>query len=97
MGTPVILWKWLEDVLTWLKDLFVYIPLKIWQSVLDALAGLIEAIPVPAFMENLSSLVGALDPGIAYFVGPLNLGIGISMMLSAYVIRFLIRRLPVVG
>lgn len=93
----VILWKWLEDTLTWLRDLILYAPLKVWEGILDGLASLIESIPVPDFMQNLGSLFSSIDPGIAYFLSPLNLGIGVSMVLSAYVIRFIIRRLPVVG
>lgn len=93
----VVLWKWLEDVLAWLKDLLLYIPLKVWQGMLDSLAGLLEAIPVPSFMSNLGSLFASIDPGIAFFVNGLHLATGATMILSAYVIRFLIRRIPVVG
>jgi hypothetical protein len=93
----VILWKWLEDVLAWLKELLLYIPLKVLQGVLDAAASLIEAIPVPSFMANLGDLFAGISPGMAYFVNDLHLGAGVTMVLSAYVIRFLIRRLPVVG
>lgn len=91
------MWKWLADVLEWLKELLLFIPLQVWDGILSALATLLEAIPVPAFMENLGSLFGGIDPGIAFFLSSLNFGVGVSMVLSAYVIRFIIRRLPVVG
>jgi hypothetical protein len=97
MLQPVIIWKWLADVLEWLKELLLYLPLHVWDGLLDGLASLVEAIPVPAFMQNLGSLFAGLSPGIAYFLSPLSLGTGVSMVLSAYAIRFLIRRIPLIG
>lgn len=97
MNSPIILWKWLEDVLVWLKELLLWIPLKVWDGLLDALAGVVEAIPVPSFMENLDSFFASIPSGVAFFLGGLNLGTCVSMIIAAYVIRFLIRRLPVIG
>lgn len=97
MPQPTILWKWLEDVLQWLYDVLLFIPLKVWEGLLSGLASLIEAIPVPGFMQNLGSYVAGIDPGIAFFLSSMNFGTGIAMILGAYAIRFVIRRIPVVG
>lgn len=87
----------LSRALAFLVDLLLWVPHKLYALVLDALASVLEAIPVPEFMENLGSLVAGLDPAIAYFAAPLQLGTGMTWVFSAMVLRFLIRRIPVIG
>lgn len=89
--------EFLQRILEWVVELLLWWPRKMWELILDGLAGLIEAIPVPEFMTNLGSLFGGLDPGIAFFLQDLQLGAGVGMVLGAYAIRFLIRRIPLIG
>lgn len=89
--------KFLEEIIAWLKDLLLWVPQKLYALVLDGLATVVEAIPVPDFMTSLGSWIGALDPGIAYFAAPLQFGTGMSIVFGALVLRFLIRRIPVIG
>jgi hypothetical protein len=89
--------QWLDDFADWLKEVLLWIPRKLWELVLDGLATLIEAIPVPTFMENLGDLFAGLSPAIGYFVQPLEVETGISFIIIASIIRFAIRRIPVVG
>lgn len=86
-----------KEVLRWLKDLLLWLPRKMWQLFTDGLATIIEAIPVPDFMENLGNLFAAIPSGVAYFLAPMHLGAGVTIVLSAYVIRFVIRRIPLIG
>lgn len=46
---------------------------------------------------DLSSAFGSLSPSVWFFLDFFNLGVGVPMLLSAGVTRFLIRRLPVIG
>lgn len=87
----------LSRFLDWLLDLFLWLPRKLWELFLDGLAAFIEWIPVPDFMTDLGSLFASLDPGILYFAQAMELGAGVTMILGAAVIRFVIRRIPVVG
>lgn len=87
----------LKEFAEWLLDALLYVPRKVWEMLLDGLAGLIEAIPVPDFMQNLSSLFASMPSGVAYFASALQLGTGVTIILSALVIRFVIRRIPVIG
>lgn len=91
------MWDFISDALAWLYDAFLWIPRKLWELILDGLATLLEAIPVPSFMSNLESFAGGIDPGIAYFAEPLMISTGVTFVLLAYVIRFVIRRIPVIG
>ena len=47
--------------------------------------------------EGLDSAFGGLPAGVWFFVDFFALGYGLPLIISAYVARFLIRRLPVIG
>ncbi|MEM8684360.1 MAG: DUF2523 family protein [Pseudomonadota bacterium] len=89
--------QFLEQILVWFKELMLWIPRKLAELILDGLAALIEAIPVPGFLQNASGFLGAIDPNVAYFLEGFAFAEGLSIILSAYVLRFLIRRIPLVG
>lgn len=89
--------EFLQRILEWIVDLLLWVPRKIWEAALDGLATLIESIPVPTFMENLGNWVAGIDPAIAYFGGALQLGTGMTFVVLAWVIRFAIRRIPLIG
>jgi hypothetical protein len=68
----------------WLLELF-----------LDAGAYLVELIPVPAFLMNITPV--NIPSGVVFMLGPFALEYGIGIMVAAYTARFIVRRLPVVG
>lgn len=73
--------------------------------VMTALFGLMEfLVPkvigwVAPFISggSLTSAFSVLPAGVWYFLDFFNLAFGVPLILSAYVARFLIRRLPVIG
>lgn len=89
--------EFLQRILDWLIELVLWWPRKMYELALDGLASIFEAIPVPSFMADLGSFVSGLDPGVAFFLADLQIGAGLAMLISAYVIRFVIRRIPLVG
>lgn len=46
---------------------------------------------------SLSSAFGGLDSGVWFFLDFFGLSFGVPLLISAWVARFLIRRLPVIG
>lgn len=46
---------------------------------------------------GLTSVFAALPPGIWYFLDIFQISYGLPLIISAWVSRFLIRRLPVIG
>lgn len=72
---------WFKEMLYWLMGL---------------LASILELIPVPDWVDDADSL-GHLSSDIAFYVAPMQLGEGIGIILTAYTIRFIIRRIPVIG
>ena len=48
-------------------------------------------------LNGIPSLVSALPESIRYFIGVFRLDTGLPILVAAYLTRFFIRRLPVVG
>ena len=76
-------------------EILFYIPSVIWQRILDALAFLLENIPVPADLAAGIDWSALAD--MAYFFDVFGVETGLGLVAGAYTIRFLIRRIPVIG
>jgi len=85
----------MQELLDFLLELLLWIPRKIYQLLLEGMLALFNWIPVPAWAEDLN--LDWVPSGMAYFLEPFNVAWGLTCITSAYLIRFLIRRLPVVG
>jgi hypothetical protein len=87
----------LEDAFTWLLDLLIYIPKKAFEGMMGAFAGVIAAIPAPDFVTNLPALFAAIPEPMRWGFGVAQVGAGLTMVGSAYLLRFIIRRIPFIG
>lgn len=54
-------------------------------------------VPLLPGASSLTNAFAAQTPGVWYFLDLFKVGFGISACLSAFVLRFIIRRLPVIG
>ncbi len=85
-----------QPALTWFKDVFLWIPKKVWAEVLDGLATAIEAIPVPdAFAPG--NIWAGIAGDVGFFLGVCEFPAGVALIVGAYAFRFLVRRIPFVG
>ena len=82
---------WLGWVVEEIKALFSWL----WESILMALISLLSYIPVPDWLSSANTT--SLPSSVGWMVGLFELQFGLSVIVSAYVARFLIRRLPFVG
>jgi len=87
----------LSDFAEWLLDVLLFIPKQVWEWLLEAVAAMINAIPVPDWIQDVGAVFAAIPADVIWFLDPFRLGLGLSLIGTAYTIRFLIRRLPVVG
>lgn len=91
----------IADALTgfgkWLLEVLLWVPRKLWAELLDVFAAMFEAMPVPDFIAQAQGYFNAIPPGVLFFANFFALGEGITMVLGAYVLRFLIRRIPFIG
>lgn len=72
--------------------------------IFTAIALLVAALAVAVFNElvnidlfGFSNMLSSLPDGILYFLDVFQFAVGIPMLLGAFVARFTIRRLPVIG
>lgn len=94
-GWFATLFGWLQDAWGWVVDFFTWLGMSIFSGVVKAVTVVLAAIPVPDWFQNID--FSGVPPAVAYFGEPFRFGTGIGIMVSAYTIRFLIRRIPVIG
>lgn len=87
----------MQDFLNAIYDMLMYVPLKLYELLLGGLSAVLAAIPVPDWAVNVGSYAGSISTNVMYFIAPFNIGTGLAIMMSAYGIRFLIRRIPFIG
>lgn len=90
------LMEYLEEFFAWLVDMLLWLPLQIWDILQGLAATVIEAIPVPAWLTS-GDPFAAIPDSVAYFLPAFQIPEGLAIIVGAFVIRFTIRRLPLVG
>jgi hypothetical protein len=67
----------------------------LYQNFLDAASTLINAIPVPDFLMNVTTIT--IPNSVSFFLSPFSLEYGVGIIVSAYIARFIVRRIPIIG
>jgi len=81
---------WLE----WLTNELRLVLIGLYTSILESITDLLSAIPAPDFLiHNMPSL----PPSIIFWANFFMLHYGLGLVVSAYMLRFLVRRLPIIG
>lgn len=93
--------EWLLElagvVLEWMLEAWLWVMTKVWQLLLEGLASLIESIPVPSFMQQAGSFWGGIPSNVVYFFQFFAVAEGLAMVTTALALRFLLRRIPLIG
>lgn len=87
----------IETVLQWIYDFFLWLGQKIFAAILEGLATFLDAIPVPGFFNDAANFFNNIPASVLFFLNLFAVGEGIAMITAALVIRFLIRRIPIIG
>lgn len=88
--------NFIGEILVWLLDAAFWVIHEAYKLLLEGLLHVLNSIPVPDFLTGPSPFA-SLDPGIVFFLEPLNLEQVIAILITALICRFVIRRIPVVG
>ncbi len=88
---------WINDILAWFVDWAEWIPKKIYSAVMDGIASFINAIPVPSFMQDAAGAFAGIPSTVMYFASAFQLAFGVKVVLAALVLRFILRRIPLIG
>lgn len=94
----------LLSVIDWFFDLIQWIPKEFFSVVMDGLGeGLLYAgdmVCVSACVDAVNGIGASLSrvPDIVTYAFPyIHLSTGVELIICAYIVRFVIRRLPIVG
>lgn len=89
--TPVLSWIFREVVVKFIVFASVFALVALFVPKVVSLLG--------SFLNTggLTSAFSAVSPGVWYFLDFFQLGYGVPLLISAWVSRFLIRRMPVIG
>jgi hypothetical protein len=68
---------------------------ELYYSLLQSLVDLFHMIPVPDFMAEPMSF--SLPESIVFWLGLFQVATGCAMVVSAYLARFILRRIPLIG
>lgn len=91
------LFEWLGDAYDAFIDFLKNLPEWTFSKLVDGFISYFEAIPVPEFFNQAASAFSGIPPEVVYFAQPLHIGTGVTMVLGAYWLRFIVRRLPFFG
>ncbi len=81
----------------WLMDLLLWIPKKLFELIMDVFASLFEALPVPDFIIRASDAFSGISGNVLFFASKFAIAEGLAIYIGALILRFIIRRLPLIG
>ncbi|TWH71296.1 uncharacterized protein DUF2523 [Azomonas agilis] len=73
------------------------LPLYVFDWIANGIIWFFNQLPVPDFFDKASYAFSNIPEGVVFFAQALQIKEGISMVLSAYLLRFVIRRIPIIG
>ncbi|MDY0205105.1 MAG: DUF2523 family protein [Pseudomonas sp.] len=91
------LFDWLNDAYDAFIDFFKQLPAWIFENLVDDFVSFFNKIPVPDFFATAANAFGNIPESVVYFAQPFHIGTGVTMVLGAYFLRFIIRRIPLFG
>ena len=89
--------SWFSELWNSIVEFFTDLPLVILDSFLSAIAAVLEAIPVPDFLQTgLSGFLAGIDPSVLYFLDRSGFDSAIAILGTGVMFR-LTRKLVTLG
>ena len=85
------------DVINWAVKYIGYLFYSTVEMIMNGLAVALSAIPRPEVFVKAESLFCSNLSALGYAANGIDIGAPLTLIFSAYVLRFVIRRLPVIG
>ncbi len=89
--------NWLVQAVQWLWTVISNLPLHCLSLLLQGLAAFVGWIPAPAFFANASGWIGSMPPLVSFMLSSLQIGALVTVLVSSFTLRFIIRRIPFLG
>ncbi len=81
----------------YLLSLLLFVPRTLFSEMVDILLSISDWFGALIPIESLTGVLSNIPPGVLWFASILDLNFALPTVLGAYAVRFLIRRLPVIG
>lgn len=94
---PGKLLQWLQDAFDSIIEFIETFPQWVFNGLCQGVVKFFEAIPVPQFFHQAGDAMQSIPPEVLYFAAMFRLDFGVSVVLLAFLIRFVIRRIPIIG
>lgn len=91
------IWGFITSFFGWFVDVLLWVPKQLFAQFGDAIVAVVQAIPVPGFVSNVGGLFSAIPSSVWWFASVGEFKFGLSVIGLALGLRFVIRRLPVIG
>lgn len=91
------LFDWLGEAYDAVIEFFKQLPEWVFSELIDGFIEFFNSIPVPDFFATAANAFGNIPPEVVYFAQPFHIGYGVTMILGAYLLRFIVRRIPIFG
>lgn len=88
---------WLVAAAQWVFDLLLKLPLHLWVLLLGGLQAAVNAIPVPSFFASAGNYVAQIPSSVAFFAAGFQIPYGLGVITSAWLLRWILRRIPFIG
>lgn len=81
---------------SWIKGQMEAFGVWLIDSVLSSIASVFESIDAPDFLSNAAS-VAPISSTVSWAAQPFNLEFGMGIIVTAYIARFILKRIPGIG
>jgi len=89
--------KWLQDAFNWVVDFILGFPDYLFSLLVDGVVGFFNWLPVPSFFSAAASAFSSVPDEVVFFAQAFRIGEGVTLVLGAYLLRFILRRIPIIG
>lgn len=89
--------EFLSEFASWMMDVLLWLPRQLFSEFMGGMLQFLQMIPSPEFALSLAQSVAQVPEAMKWWMGMANLGTGAQLVGGAYVGRFLLRRIPLIG
>lgn len=88
---------WLLSIISTVIQFLVDLPFKLIEWIWNAFIAFLDLLPIGSYLNQSAGLFSSIPSSVWFFMDMLQIKLGITTILGAYLIRFLIRRIPGIG
>ncbi len=91
------LFQWLQDAYDWFVEFIIGFPDFFMKWIVDGAIDFFNWLPVPSFFQQAAGALQGIPREVIYFIEPFRVGEGLAIVMIAFLLRFIIRRIPIIG